>query len=108
MPPVAAVYVKTSVLPVEPWATDVVGVPLVPAPFAESTAIDGCAASTVSGPVPFDFSFTVHVWLPVATEAVAPGPPPLLTPYVITTFWPPERVNPETVIVWPETATVPT
>ena len=47
MPPVAAVYVKTSVLPAEPFATFVVGVVRVPEPSAALTVTLGEAPRLV-------------------------------------------------------------
>jgi hypothetical protein len=67
----------------------------------------GDEAMFVSEPPEVDFSCTCHVWAPVDDVAVAPGPPPLVSPYVIVNVEPPVTVSDETVIVWPETETVP-
>ena len=80
MPPAATVYVKTSVWPIVLCTTEPVGVFKLPEPFAASTVNTGGVPIAVSAPAAFDFSLPIHVWLPVATEAVAPGPPPAFEP----------------------------
>jgi hypothetical protein len=67
----------------------------------------GEAARFVSVPPEVDFSFACHVAEPAVVVAVAPAPPPLVAPYVIVKVEPPARVTLETVIVCPETETVP-
>ncbi len=44
------------------------------------TVIAGDVASSVSVPEPDERSVVVHVWLPVAVGAFAPGPPPVFAP----------------------------
>ena len=61
----------------------------------------------VSDPAEVDFSCVVHVWAPVEDVAVAPGPPLLVSPYVMVKVEPPATVSDETVIVLPATETVP-
>ncbi len=46
-----------------------------------------------------DFSLPCQVWAPVEEVTVAPGPPPLVSPYVIVKEELPARVRLETVIV---------
>ena len=46
--------------------------------------IVGCAARLVSTPRLDERSFVVHATAPVVDVAVAPGPPPLVSPYFIT------------------------
>ena len=60
-----------------------------------------------SEPPDVDFSCACHVCAPVLEVAVAPVPPPLVAPYVIVNVEPPATVSEETVIVCPETETVP-
>src|SRR5919204_4345004 len=55
MPPVAAVYVKGSVLPVEPARVDVGATVFVPEPFAAYTVTVGDAAIVVRVPLAMDF-----------------------------------------------------
>jgi hypothetical protein len=67
MPPVAAVYVKATVLAVEPAVTLAVGVVSVPEPFGAGT-IAVCVEETV-WPVPFAFD-AVTCTLIVEPESV--------------------------------------
>jgi hypothetical protein len=67
----------------------------------------GDDARFVSDPADVDFSFACHVCAPVVDVAVAPGPPEPVSPYVIVNVLPPATVSDDTVIVWPETDTVP-
>src|SRR5690349_23904704 len=67
----------------------------------------GDDARFVSDPPDVDFAFACHVAEPAVVVAVAPGPPPLVDPYVIVNVDPPATVSDETVIVCPETETVP-
>src|SRR5205085_4569759 len=106
-PPVAAVYVNVIVRPV--WLADTVVVPVVsvPVPSAALTVMLGDDERFASDPPDVDLSCACHVCAPVVDVAVAPVPPPLVSPYVIVNVLPPESVTLETVIVWPETETVP-
>src|SRR5262245_43533202 len=61
----------------------------------------------VSAPAGVACSCACQVCAPVLEVAVAPDPPPLASPYVIFVVAPPASVSDETVIVWPETETVP-
>jgi hypothetical protein len=61
----------------------------------------------VSDPPEVDFACACQVCAPVLEVAVAPGPPPLVSPYVIVNVEPPATVSDETVIVWLATETVP-
>ncbi len=61
IPPVAAVYVKVIVLPVEPTATVLVPEVNVPEPSAAYTVMLGCEAMSVSEPLAVDFSCVVQV-----------------------------------------------
>jgi hypothetical protein len=103
---VGAVYVKVIVFPVEPAETLVVVVVNVPAPSVV-TRIDGEAVRLVSVPPEVDCSWPCQVWAPVDDGAVAPGPDDALLPYTIVDVEPPDRVMPDTVMVWDETDTVP-
>jgi hypothetical protein len=67
----------------------------------------GDDAMLASEPLAVDFSWTVHVCAPVDDVAVAPGPLPLVSPYVIVKVLPAASVRPETVIVLPTTLNVP-
>ena len=58
-------------------------------------------------PAEVDFSCACQVCAPADDEAVAPGPPPAVDPYVIVNVLPAASVTDETVIVCPETETVP-
>jgi hypothetical protein len=100
--------VKVSVLPLDPPATFVVGVVSVPEPFAALTVMLGEAARFVSAPLAEDERCCAcQVWAPVVADAVAPGPPPAVEPYVIVKVEPAVRVRPETVIVCPATPIAP-
>ena len=59
-------------------------------------------------PAAEDFCFACHACAPALLVLVAPGPAAFFAPYVIVNAWPAERVTPETVIVCPDTVTVPT
>ena len=59
----------------------------------------GDDARFVSVPPEVDFAFPCHVAEPAVVEAVAPGPPPLVAPYVIVNVDPPDTVKDDTVIV---------
>src|SRR5438046_697442 len=61
----------------------------------------------VSEPPEVDVSFACHVCEPVVAVAVAPGPPPPVAPYVMVSVPPAASVSDETVIVCPETESVP-
>jgi hypothetical protein len=107
-PPVAAVYVNVIVCPAVPARTVEVPLVSVPAPSAELfTSTVGDDESAVSVPAATDFCFALHVCVPRVVVAVAPGPPPLVAPYVIVSVWLPPSVTPETVIVDAATETVP-
>ena len=80
-PPVAAVYVKVIVFPVDPAETLVVGVVRVPVPFAALTVMLGEELRLVRVPPDVDLSWACHVCGPVLDVAVAPDPPPEVTPY---------------------------
>ena len=99
IPPVAAVYVNVSVLPVDDAVTFVAGNVSVPEPSAAYTLMLGEDARFVSEPPEVDFAFACHVADPAVVEAVAPGPPPLVAPYVIVKVDPPATVSDDTVIV---------
>src|ERR671935_1840053 len=106
-PPVAAVYVKVIVRPVWLADTAVGEAVIVPLPSAAYTVIEGEPdVMLVSEPFAVDFSWTCQVCAPVEEVAVAPEPPPLVSPYVIEKVEPAPTVSEETVIVWPETETV--
>jgi len=107
MPPAAAVYVKVIVRPV--WLAETLLVPLaiVPEPSPAYTVMLGCDAMSVAVPAEVDFSWVVQVCAPVLDVAVAPGPPLAVDPYVIVTVEAAASVSDETVIVWPDTDTVP-
>ena len=95
------------VRPVWPAETLLVPGDIVPLPSAAYTVMLGELPIFVSEPADVDFSCVCHVCAPVLDVAVAPGPPPAVDPYVIVVVAPPARVSEETVIVWPETETVP-
>ena len=61
----------------------------------------------VSDPFDVDFSCVVHACAPVEDVAVAPGPPLPVSPYVIVKVLPAASVSEETVMVLPETVSVP-
>jgi hypothetical protein len=107
IPPAAAVYVNVIVRPV--WLAETLLVPVVsvPLPSGALTVMLGDVTRFVSVLPESDFSFACHVCAPVDDVAVAPEPPPLVSPYVIVTVFPPTSVRLETVIVCPETETVP-
>jgi hypothetical protein len=107
IPPVGAVYVNVIVFPVEPTATEFVSAVNVPEPSAAYTVMLGDDEMLVSEPLEVDFSCVVHVCAPVDDVAVAPGPPLAVEPYVIVNVFPAARVTDETVIVLPETVSVP-
>ena len=65
------------------------------------------ADTFVSVPLAVDFACACQVCGPVEDVAVAPAPPPLVSPYVIVTVLPAARVRGETVIVLPATLSVP-
>ena len=67
----------------------------------------GDVARFVSVPPEVDFCCAWNVCVPVDKPAVAPGPPPLVAPYVIVTVAPPASVSDDTVIVGPEAETEP-
>jgi hypothetical protein len=107
IPPVAAVYVKVIVRPV--WLAETLLVPLVivPEPSPAFTVMLGCDAMSVSEPAFVDFSCVVQFCAPVVDVAVAPGPPPLVSPYVMVNVLPAASVSEATVIVLPATLSVP-
>src|SRR5438067_2484480 len=61
----------------------------------------------VSEPADVDFACACQVCGPVEEVAVAPGPPPPVAPYVIVKVFPAASVSDATVMVWPETVSVP-
>src|SRR5882762_10092278 len=61
----------------------------------------------VSEPPDVDFACACQVCAPVEEVAVAPGPPPAVEPYVIVKVFPAASVTDATVMVWPETVSVP-
>ena len=83
IPPAAAVYVKVSVLPVEPLPAFAGSTVRVPVPFAALIVIDGEAARFVKTPAAVERSCPCQVCAPVVAVAVAPAPPPAFEPYVI-------------------------
>jgi hypothetical protein len=99
--------VKVIVCPVEALLTDPVGVVRVPDPSAARTLTLGDVPRLVSVPPAVDFAFDCHVAEPAVPVAVAPGPPPLVAPYVMVKVEPPASVTPDTVIVCPDAETVP-
>src|SRR5438270_368652 len=101
-PPVVAVYVAVSVTAV-PAVTDVGATFALPAPSAELlTATVGEAPIAARPPPAVDCSRVVHVPVP---DCAALGASALS--YVIVSVAPASSVTPLTVIVWPETETVP-
>ena len=80
IPPLAALYVKTTVLPLELWATVVVGVVIVPEPSAAYTLTRSEEARAVSAPAATDFCLARQVVVPTVEPTVAPGPPAALEP----------------------------
>src|SRR5947209_19973293 len=79
-PPVAAVYVKVIVFPVEALFTAPVPVVSVPEPSAASTVMLGDEPRFVRLPPDVDFAWACHVCAPDDEVAVAPGPPPAVDP----------------------------
>src|SRR3954468_5150576 len=67
----------------------------------------GCGDTGVTVPAPFERCLVVHVWTCAVAGALAPGPPPSLSPYVIVSSSPPFSVTPFTLMVAPETLTEP-
>src|SRR5437763_383846 len=67
----------------------------------------GDEARLVSVPPDDDRCCALHVCAPAGVAAVAPGPPPLVAPYVMVNVPAPATVREEMVIVWPETETEP-
>ena len=104
MPPLSAVNVNTSVIPVCEAETATGDAAIVPDPSAASTVITGDDAIVVRTPAAVEASCTCHVCAPGVDGAVAVLP----EPYVITSVCAAVRVTPVTVIVWPETVSVPT
>src|SRR5829696_5958215 len=80
IPPVLAVYVKVSVLPVLDCVTEVGRTDSVPEPSGDSTASEGEEARSTGVPEARLFCFVVHVCAPGLVGAVAPVPPPDLAP----------------------------
>ena len=107
IPPAAAVNVNVIVRPVWDAETLLVLVVNVPDPSAAYTVMLGDEPRFVSVPPDSDFSCACQVCAPVEDVAVAPEPPPLVSPYVIVNVFPPASVSDETVIVWLETERVP-
>jgi len=107
IPPAGAVYVNVIVRPVWLADTALIEAPIVPAPSAAYTVMLGDDARFVSVLVLRAFCCACHVWAPVDDVAVAPEPPPLLSPYVIVIVAPPASVTLDTVIVCEATETVP-
>ena len=60
-----------------------------------------------SEPPAVDLACACQVWAPVDEVAVAPAPPPLVSPYVIVAVLPDASVRDETVIVCEATESVP-
>ena len=105
--PAAAVYVNVIVRPVCEAETTASDEASVPDPLAALTVIDGEAARFVATPPAVDSSWNCHVCAPVVAVAVAPAPPPLLSPYVIVTVWPADSVRFDTVTTRAATVSVP-
>src|ERR671937_1091106 len=61
----------------------------------------------VSLPPAVERSFVVQLTAPVDDGTVTPPPPPLVSPYVIVRVEPPDSVTLSTVMVCPETLTLP-
>ena len=80
MPPAAAVYVRVTVLPVEPATNDVGAAPSVPVPSAARTVTDGDAPRLVIVLAATERWAPCHVCAPAVVGAVAPGPPPAVEP----------------------------
>ena len=88
-----------TVRPVCEALTTEVGVVRVPEPLAALTVMLGEEPRFVSVPALRAFCWACQVCAPVVAVAVAPGPPPLVAPYVIVAVAPPASVRLETVIV---------
>jgi hypothetical protein len=99
--------VKVIVRPVWDALTTEVGVVSVPVPSAALTVMLGEEPRFASEPAAVDFDCACQVCAPVLDVAVAPGPPPLVSPYVTVKVEPPAIVSEETVIVCAATETVP-
>ena len=80
MSPAAAVYVNVIVRPVCDADTLPGAAASVPAPFFALIVIEGEEPMFVYTPPVVALSWTCHVCAPVAAVAVAPAPPPLLSP----------------------------
>ena len=79
-PPAAAMYVKVIVRPVCEAETLAIDAVSVPEPSFAFTVIDGDVARFVKTPPAVARSWNCHVCTPGVTVAVAPGPPPLVSP----------------------------
>jgi hypothetical protein len=99
--------VKVNARPACDADTSVGATVIVPEPSAALRVIEGEEARVVSVPPVVDFSCACQVCAPVVAVAVAPAPPPDLSPYTIVNMPPVESVTPETVISCPEADTVP-
>src|SRR5437764_131649 len=86
------------VFPVEEAATFAGETVSVPEPSAAFTVTEGEAPMAVSAEeaAPVEASTVVRVLAPVEEGAVTPEPPPDLSPKVMVSADPPERVTPET------------
>src|SRR5581483_1855064 len=80
VPPVAAVYVNVTVRCVALALTASVLVPRVPEPSGAKTSIDGDDASARGVSPLSDVSAVSNACAPVVEPAVAPGPPPVMSP----------------------------
>ena len=80
IPPVAGVYVSVTTRPVWPAETTEIEATSVPEPSAAYTVIDGDAARFARTPPSVDCSCAWNVCAPVVEPAVAPGPPPPVSP----------------------------
>ena len=67
-------------MPVDPFATAVVGVVRVPEPSGASKLMLGEEPRFVSEPLPVERSCVCQVCDPVLEAAVAPAPPPPVSP----------------------------
>jgi hypothetical protein len=65
----------------------------------EATVMDGDAARFVMTPIAVDLCCVNHVCDPAGPDAVAPGPPLALLPYVTVSVEPPISMRPDTAIV---------
>ena len=79
-PPLAGAYVKVRVLPVEPAVTAPGATVMVPTPAARTFTVGCGGLRAVSAPPPVDFSLVANVLVSAADGALAPGPPPVLSP----------------------------